>query len=92
VLWIEVSNATPCDRIDGSLDDPTARENHETLCGIGSLDDFDGPFSDPAQRVLELVTRIAAIGEDMPQPREAPDDLGQHQRSAVTVLDVGGAD
>lgn len=75
-----------------SLDNPAARENNEALCGIGPLDDFDGPFSDPAQRALELFASIAAIGEDVPQPREAFDDLGQHQRSAVTVLDVGGVD
>lgn len=75
-----------------SFDYPAARENHEVFCGIGSLGDFDGPVSDLAQRVLKLVTGIAAIGEDLPRPREALYDLGQHQRSAVTVLDVGGVD
>ena len=75
-----------------AFDDPTAWEHHEAFCGIGSLDDFDGPFSDPAQRVFEPVTGIAAIGEDVPQPREALDDLGQHQRCTVSVLDVGGVD
>lgn len=50
-----------------AFDDPTAWENHEAFCGIGPFDDFDGPFSDPAQRVFELVTGIAAIGEDVPQ-------------------------
>ena len=28
----------------------------EVLCGIGPLDDLDGPFADPAQRLPELVT------------------------------------
>jgi hypothetical protein len=82
-------SAQPCQR---PLDDPTAREDHETLGRIGTLDDLDGPFADPAQRLPELVARIAAIGEDMAQPREALDDLGQHQRRTVAVLDVGGVD
>ena len=28
----------------------------------------------------------------MPKPGEAPDDLAQHQRCSVSVLDVGGVD
>ena len=35
-----------------AFDDPTARENHEAFCGIGSLDDFDGPF--PIRRSASL--------------------------------------
>jgi hypothetical protein len=60
---------------EDSLDNPTAREDDTPLCGIGAFDDLDGPFADPAQRVPELVSSIAAIGEDMTQPREAADDL-----------------
>ena len=77
---------------EGSLDNPAARENHEALCGIGALDDLDGPFADLAQRFPELVSGIAGIGKDMTQPREAFDDFGQHQWRAVAVLDVGGVD
>lgn len=76
----------------GSLDDPAARENHEALCGIGPLDDFEGPFADPAQRLPELFSGIAAIGKDVTQPREAFDDFGQHHWRAVAVLDGGGVD
>ena len=58
------------------------------------------PRGDPAQSVLEFVAGIAAPrvkpegrrGEDVPQPGEAPDDLAQHQRCSVSVLDVGGVD
>lgn len=32
------------------------------------------------------------VGEDMAQPREAPDDFRPTQRRAVTVLNVGGVD
>lgn len=76
----------------GSLDYPSARENHEALGLIGPLEHFDGLFADPAQRRPELVSGIAAIGKDMQRPQEAFDDFGQHQRSAVAVLDVGGVD
>ena len=62
----------PCQR---ALDHPTAGQDLEALCGVGSLDDLDGPFADAAQRILEFVSGIAAIGEDMPQPREALDDF-----------------
>lgn len=73
-----------------SLDDPAAREDNEALGGIGPFDDLDGPFADTSKRVSEFVTSISAIGKDMAQPREAPDNLGQHQQRAVKVLDVGG--
>lgn len=79
----------PCQR---SFDNPAARQNHEALGRICPLDDLDGPFADPSEGIPELVTGIAAIGEDMAQPREALDDLGQHQWRSVTVLDVGGVD
>ena len=29
------------------LDDPLAGQKLEALCGIGSLDDFEGPFAQP---------------------------------------------
>src|SRR3546814_14386099 len=47
---------------------------------------------DLAQRLPELVASIAAIGEDMAQPREAMDDFRQYEWCAVAVLDVGGVD
>lgn len=76
----------------GTLHDPASRQDFEALGCVGSLDDVDGPFSDAAQRVFELVPSIAAIGEDVPQPREGFNDFGQHQRCPVAVLDVGGVD
>lgn len=79
----------PC---QGSFDDPSAKQDFEALCDIGSLDDFDGPLADLGQRILELVTSITTVGEEMAQPGEAVDDLRQHQRRAVAVLDVSGED
>lgn len=61
----------------------------ECLGGVGSLDDFDGPLADPAQGIPKFVANIATIREHMAQPREAPDDFGEHQRRPVAVLDIG---
>lgn len=89
VLGEAAISVEPCQR---PLNDPTAWEDHEPLCGIGALDDLDGPLADPAQRLPELVSGVTAIGEDMAQPREATDDLREHQRRTVAVLDIGGVD
>ena len=89
VLGQSAVSIQPCQR---PLYDPTAWKDHETPVGIGPFDDLEGPFADPAQRLPEFVASIAAIGKHMAQPREAVDDLGQHQRCAVAVLDVGGVD
>ena len=53
----------PC---QGALDNPAAWENLKALCFVGPFDDFDGPLTNPAQRLAELVASISAIGEDMP--------------------------
>lgn len=79
----------PCQR---SFDNPAARQNHEAFGRIGPFEDLDGPFADPPEDAPELITGIAAIGEDMAQPREALDDLGEHPLHYFTVLDVGGVD
>lgn len=42
-----------------------AWENFEALGGVGTLDDLDSPFANPAQCIPEFVSGVAAIGEDM---------------------------
>lgn len=82
-------SAEPCQR---SLDDPPAGQDFEALRGIGPLDDFDGPFTYAPQCLTQLLAGIAAIGKEMAQPGEAVHDLGEQQRRAVTILDVGSVD
>lgn len=84
-------SAEPC---QCSFHHAAARQYFEALRGVGSLDDLDGPLAlaDLAQRLPELVTCISTIGEDVPQPREVADDLSQHERRAIAILDVGGVD
>ena len=59
---------------------------------VGSLDDLDRPFPNLAQRLSQLVSGIATIGEDVPQRGMAADDLRQDDRRAIAVLHVGGMD
>ena len=59
---------------------------------VGPFDDLDGPLPEPGEATPELLPGIAAIGEDVPQPWERADDLGQQQRSTATVLDIGDVD
>lgn len=79
----------PCQR---ALDHPAAGQHLEALGGVGPLDDLDGPFADAAQSILEFVSGVTAIGEDMAQPGEALDDVAQDERRPVAVLDVSGVD
>lgn len=59
---------------------------------VGSLDDFEGPIAVTPQGAAELVSSVAAIGEDMAQPREAIADGLEHINGTVAVLNVGGVD
>ena len=103
LLEVLGETAVPIEPCQGPLDDPTARQQLEAFSGIGSLDDLDAPLAKAAQRSLELVPgpsaalqalriNCAAIGEQVSQPREAVDDLGEQQGRAIAVLDVGGVD
>jgi hypothetical protein len=55
---------------------------------IGSLDDFDCPAPMAAHGILQFVPRIAAVSEDMTQPRTADADRVEQVRSAITILNV----
>ena len=57
------------------------REHLEACGDVGSLDDLDGPLADGAQGVLELLARIAGIGEDVPDPGEALADGRNFRRN-----------
>ena len=92
LLEVLCEAAVPIEPSQCAFDDPASGQDDKPLFGIGAFDDLDGPFADPPEGVPELVASISTIGEDMAQPREALDDLGQHQRRTVTVLDVGGVD
>ena len=92
--FLEVLGEAPVSAEPGeaALDDPSAWENLEALRGVGSLDDFEAPITLSIEGSLELFSPIAAIGEDVAQPREARSDRGENVRCAIAILDVGGMD
>ena len=65
VLGKSAVSIEPCER---ALDNPSARENDKASGGVGPLHNFDGPFADASQGIVEFVTSVAAIGEHMTQP------------------------
>jgi hypothetical protein len=72
-----------------ALDDPSARQNLEATSGVGALDDLDPPVALAFQRAAQLRPRVAAIVEDMPQPRPAFANQAQDHRPTVAVLHAG---
>lgn len=60
--------AAPPEPGEGAFDHPTAGQHLEALRGVGALDDFHGPAPDFLQRALELLSGIAAIGENVAKP------------------------
>lgn len=58
------ASSEPC---EGSFHDPSARQDLLALCGVGPLDDFDGPLADPVERAAQLGARVPAVGEDVAQ-------------------------
>ncbi len=55
---------------------------------IGPLDDLERERSDLLQCALQLRSGINTIGEDMSQPRPAPDGF-EDGRRAVAILNIG---
>jgi len=74
---------------EGAFDHPTARQQYETLGGIASFDDLDGPLPHFCECFFQLVAGIAAIGEDVAQPGIQLADRSQGSNRAVSILNVG---
>lgn len=77
---------------EGSLHDPPARQDFEAFGLVRALDDFQRELSDLLQCAPQLRPGIAAIGEDMAQPRPRFENGLQDSWRAVAVLNVGGMD
>ncbi len=73
---------------EGPFHHPAARQDGEALGLVGTLDDFHGPLAELRQSPLQLVARISAIGEDMPEPGPAVADRFQEAGRPITVLNV----
>ena len=54
---------------EGSFDHPSAGQQLESLGGVGAFDDFEGPLTERIHGVAQFIASIAAVGEDVAQPR-----------------------
>ena len=60
---------------------------------IGSLDDFNVEMRENfCQRVGELRSLIAAVGEELLQERKHPEQRRHDENAAIAILDVGRMD
>lgn len=57
----------PVEPFQRALDHPAAWQHFEAFGGVGALDCFDRLLVDATQRVLDFVSGIAAIGENVAQ-------------------------
>jgi len=74
---------------DGTLDNPALGLDDEAFGVISALDDLHGQATHRAGgTVLEQWSGVGAVGEQLAQERELPEQGGQQQTAAVTVLNV----
>lgn len=91
-LEVLCKSSAPAEPRESAFHHPSARQNLEAFGLVGSLDDLQRELTDLLQRALQLWSGIAAVSEDMAQPRPALQDSFQHVGGAITVLNVGGMD
>jgi hypothetical protein len=78
---------------DGALDDPALRLNDEAFGVVATFDDLDRQGGhDAADGVVEDGSRIGAVGEQLAQEWERPEQGGQLHHPAVAILHVGSRD
>ena len=79
----------PC---DGALNDPTLGFDDKAFSVISAFDDFDHQAAHRfGGAVAEYRPRIGAVGEQLAQERELPEQSGQQQDTAVAILNIGGS-
>jgi hypothetical protein len=81
------ASSEPC---ESALDEPTARRDFEAFGGVGSIDDFELPLSHAFEGCVQLWASIAAVGENVPQPRIKESDRSEREGTGVAVLNIGG--
>jgi len=78
------ASATP-EPCEGAL---PSGEDFEAFGGVGALDVFERPLSDPVQCTAQFRPGIGAISEQVAQPGASMTKRFQHRRSAVAVLNI----
>src|SRR5665213_4202705 len=83
--------AVAADPSRGSLDHLSLGQDNEALGNVGSFDDLDLPGSGSCGGGTDARPLIATIGIDaFDEGEQASRSFVEHQRRAITVLDIGG--
>ena len=90
-LEVSCEATAAADPGDGSFDDPSLRDDLETDCSVGALNDVDHPGAGFRRGLSGFRTLVAAVGIDaFDERKQAARTSIEDQRNAITVLDVGG--
>ncbi len=89
---LEVFGETPTAVKPGesSLDHPSSGQHFKPFGGIRPLDDFQRPLPEIGQSVLQFVSGVAPIREQMAQPRIETSNGGDNADGSVAILNIGG--
>ena len=77
---------------EGSLDNPSAREEVKASNPGGARDDLDCPVAKFGKGLAQVGAVIDAVGEQMAQPRKQVVDGLDDNPGPIAILDVGGMD
>jgi hypothetical protein len=90
ILPILGKPATATEPANGPLDNPAQGFNDEALGMIGTSDNFDHQvWHGVGDTMVEDRPRVSAVGEQLAEERELPEQSGQQQDATVAVLNVG---
>ena len=93
VLAILGEPATSIEPANGTLDDPALRLDDKAFGVVRSPDDVCHEIGhDMGNAVGEDQPGIGAVGKQLAQEGELPEQGGQQQHAAIPVLHVGGGD
>ena len=93
ILPILGKAATSIEPADGTLDDPALRLDDEAFRVVATPDDLGHEVGhDIGDAVGEDRPSIGAVGEQLAQEGELPEQRGQQKHAAIAVLHVGGGD
>jgi hypothetical protein len=71
------------------LDRPATGQHFKADGLLRTLDDLDGPSSDFAQYIAELIAGIAAVGKNVTQPGIKRANGGREANGSIAILDIG---
>jgi hypothetical protein len=77
---------------EGSFDDPTFRQHHESFHIVAALDDLkiDLAVSLEPGDFLDQLSRVASVSPDELEPTVGSGEDRHQQAGSVTILNVGG--